>query len=494
MPDGQAVFRQGAAHHRQGGGGQQRAYRLGREDAHHQAGKHQQFDRRTHPAWRFVRGVREVLRSGAEEHIDGETQGIGHAEGAGQGGDDRQRGLDPGSGADEHRFGEEHFLGQETVHQRHAGHRRAGHHGQGGGVWHQAYQPAEAADVTGTAFVVDDAGGHEQRGLEGGVVENVEHRRDGGQRAVQAQQQGNQAQVADGRVRQQALEVVLEHGGEGAEQEGESAGTADYPEPLLAARQHRPQAREQEHPGLDHGRRVQIGRYRSGRCHGMGQPELEGELCALAQGANEDQWQQHRVQGMLADGVAGSQDLVQVVAADHMAEQQGTHQQAQAARARDHQRHVGAAAGVGTVVPVADQQEREQAGEFPEEHQLDQVAGDHQAEHGAHEGEEEGEEARHRVLWRHVIAGIQRHQRTDAQHQQREQPGEAVHAQHQVQPQAGQPEEFFANHAAVGNLRVQQCYLDSADQGHEPGENGLRVTCVVRQHGCQATAHERQKQ
>ncbi|EJT83576.1 hypothetical protein PPS11_33751 [Pseudomonas putida S11] len=62
------------------------------------------------------------------------------------------------------------------------------------------------------------------------------------------------------------------------------------------------------------------------------------------------------------------------------------------------------------------------------------------------------------------------------------------------QPQAGQPEELFANHATVGNLRVQQCYLDSADQGHEPGENGLRVTCVVRQHGCQATAHERQKQ
>lgn len=133
---------------------------------------------------------------------------------------------------------------------------------------------------------------------------------------------------------------------------------------------------------------MQIGRYR-GRCgHGVGQPELEGELGALAQGADEDQRQQHRVQCMLADDVAGSQNLVQVVAAHHMAEQQGSCQQAQAARTRDHQRHVGTATGVGTVVPVADQQEGEQTGEFPEEHQLDQVAGDHQAEHRAHEGEE----------------------------------------------------------------------------------------------------------
>ncbi|MNN56691.1 hypothetical protein D3C81_1716380 [compost metagenome] len=89
MPDGQAVFRQGAAHHWQGGGSQQRADRLGGEDAYHQAGEHQQLDRRAHPAWRFVRGVRQVMGSRPEEHIDGETQGIGHAEGTGQGSDYR---------------------------------------------------------------------------------------------------------------------------------------------------------------------------------------------------------------------------------------------------------------------------------------------------------------------------------------------------------------------------------------------------------------------
>ncbi|MNE44282.1 hypothetical protein D3C80_1385020 [compost metagenome] len=88
------------------------------------------------------------------------------------------------------------------------------------------------------------------------------------------------------------------------------------------------------------------------------------------------------------------------------------------------------------MVPIADQQERKQAGQFPEEHHLNEVAGDHQSEHGAHERQEEGKEARHRIVRRHVVAGVQRHQRANAQHQHGKQPGEAVHAQDQVQAQA----------------------------------------------------------
>ena len=48
------------------------------------------------------------------------------------------------------------------------------------------------------------------------------------------------------------------------------------------------------------------------------------------------------------------------------------------------------------VMPVADQQEREEARQLPEEDELDQVAREDDAEHRAHEGEEERIEARHR--------------------------------------------------------------------------------------------------
>ena len=49
-------------------------------------------------------------------------------------------------------------------------------------------------------------------------------------------------------------------------------------------------------------------------------------------------------------------------------------QQAQPAAAGHHQRHARAALRIGAVVPVADEQERGEAGEFPEHHQLQQVA------------------------------------------------------------------------------------------------------------------------
>ncbi len=58
-------------------------------------------------------------------------------------------------------------------------------------------QAAQQPHVAAAGLVVDDAGGHEQRGLEGGVVEDVEDRGDDGQRRADADQQGDQPQVAD---------------------------------------------------------------------------------------------------------------------------------------------------------------------------------------------------------------------------------------------------------------------------------------------------------
>ena len=234
-----------------------------------QAGKDQQLDRRAHPARRFVRGVRQVGGGRAEEHINGKAQRVGDAERTGDGRDNRQRRLDPRRGVDEHGFGEEHFFRQEAVEQRHAGHRGAGDHRQCRGERNQFDQATEFADIAGAAFVVDDAGGHEQRGLERGVVEDVEHRRDRCQRAVEAQQQGDQAEVADGRVGQQAFEVVLEHRAIRAEQQRARTGAADDVEPFFTAGQRRPQTCEEKDPGLDHGRRVQVSRNRRGRRHGV---------------------------------------------------------------------------------------------------------------------------------------------------------------------------------------------------------------------------------
>ena len=83
---------------------------------------------------------------------------------------------------------------------------------------------------------------------------------------------------------------------------------------------------------------------------------MKRELRAFAQGADQDQRQQDRIQAVGADLVAGSQHCIQIIAADDMAEQHDPRQQTQPTRARDHQRHIGAAAGIRAVVPITNQQ------------------------------------------------------------------------------------------------------------------------------------------
>jgi hypothetical protein len=68
----------------------------------------------------------------------------------------------------------------------------------------------ERPHVARACFVIDDARGHEQRSLECGVIHHVEDGGDQCQSTVHPQQQGNESQVADRRVRQHCLEIALE--------------------------------------------------------------------------------------------------------------------------------------------------------------------------------------------------------------------------------------------------------------------------------------------
>jgi hypothetical protein len=102
-------------------------------------------------------------------------------------------------------------------------------------------------------------------------------------------------------------------------------------------------------------------------------------------------------------------------------------------------------------VPEADQQIARQAGQLPEQHQQQQVVGQHHAQHGAHEEQQEGEEARCRILGRQVPGGIEHHQRADAGDEQRQQPGQAVEPKAQCHAQLRQP-----LHAPVQQLAGEQ--------------------------------------
>ena len=276
---------------------------------------------------------------------------------------------------------------------------------------------------------------------------------------------------------------MLEDRDEGADQQGADAGAADDQAPGLGAREHGPQPDQQKDARFDHGRRVQIGRHRRGGRHRLRQPEVEGELRALGQRAQRDQHQRGQVPVVLADAVTGGEHGIELVAADDVAEQQHAGQQAEPAHAGDGEGHARAASGIRAMVPVADQHEGDEAGELPEQHQLDQVAGQHHALHGAHEGQQEGEEARHRILRRHVVARVDHHQHAHALDQAGEQPGEPIHAHTEVQALGSEPGPLLPDHLAVGNRLEQAEREQQSDHGSTPSQPGFAIARIGR-HGC----------
>ena len=138
-----------------------------------------------------------------------------------------------------------------------------------------------------------------------------------------------------------------------------------------------------------------------------------------------------------------------------MAEDDDAAEEREPARAGHGQRHARAPLRVHAVMPVADEQERDEARQLPEDDELDEVAGEDDAEHRAHEREEERVEARHRIFGRHVVARVQTDERADDGDEHREHPGEAVDPQDQVEPERGNPRDRLADHAAVAHPRKQ---------------------------------------
>ena len=135
---------------------------------------------------------------------------------------------------------------------------------------------------------------------------------------------------------------------------------------------------------------MQIGTDRSGRRHGVGQPEMERELGRLGEGTQQHQYQCDRVGRVFAQGIATGQNHAKIVAANNIGDQQQAGQQCQTAGAGDGQRHAGTLAGVTLVVPETDQQEGADAGQLPEQPQLNQVVGRYYAHHRCHEQDQIG--------------------------------------------------------------------------------------------------------
>ncbi len=87
------------------------------------------------------------------------------------------------------------------------------------------------------------------------------------------------------------------------------------------------------------------------RRHGVGQPEMEGELRAFRQRTEKDEDEDREIERMFANDIAGGEHDIQIVGADDAADDQQADEEAEPARACHDERHACAIAGRCIVVP-----------------------------------------------------------------------------------------------------------------------------------------------
>jgi hypothetical protein len=170
-----------------------------------------------------------------------------------------------------------------------------------------------------------------------------------------------------------------------AEEHRHHAGNADHQKPARGPGKDGVQSRQQKDAGFYHGCRMQIGADRCRGGHGMREPEMERELCRFGKGPQQNQKRMVILSAGVANQVAAVQHLIEVVGPDGLADEDKAAQQRQSAGTRDRQGHARPFAGVFAMVPVSNQQERTDAGQFPEKPKQQQIVGEHDADHGCHE-------------------------------------------------------------------------------------------------------------
>ncbi len=176
--------------------------------------------------------------------------------------------------------GQDLVLRPEAGEEREAGQReRAQAHRHRPGDRHCPTQAAHLADVVGLDRVDDRAGAQEEQRLEERVREQVEHAR---RHAARAQCEHHVAKLADRREGQDALDVVVGQAHGRREDGREAADDRDDVSACGTASNSGKVARHQVDARRHHRRRVDQGRDRRRALHGVGQPDVQRELAALA--------------------------------------------------------------------------------------------------------------------------------------------------------------------------------------------------------------------
>ena len=331
-----------------------------------------------------------------------------------------------------HRPRQDLILTEEACgNERQSGQRRAPH--QEADV-HQRNRFAQAAHLEDVLFVMAGENHRTRRQEQQRFKERVSHQMENRRvPCLHAQREEHVANLAHGRVGENAFDVGLHQRGEARQYQGDRP---DDPDQMQHFRRHQEQTvgtGDQVDAGGDHGRGVdQRGNRRRTR-HRIGKPRLQRQLGGFTDRAAEQHQRRPLQRGTAVSKVLRRQlnHFAEVEGTQFVVEDEQREGEEHVADASHHKRfhRCGAVLRIGVV--ETDQQVRTEAHAFPTEVHQQQVIGQYQNHHAGDKQVGIGEEAGISLFTAHVPGGEHVDQEADAGHHGEHGQRQAV--QHQVE-------------------------------------------------------------
>ena len=355
------------------------------------------------------------------------------------------------------------------------------------GAWRPT--PGQFVDVTSGELTVDDADDEEERRLEQRVTDDQRETGEGCGLGAVADHDDEEAELTHRAEGEHAFEVCLAQRLDAAQQHGEHPERNDDRAPGFVQREDRREAGDQVDAGLHHGRGVQVRAHRCRSGHGSRKPEMEREDRRFAQRPD----QEHHDRGI--HHRAGRPDLEDVddAGGSGIHGQQDDADEHHQTTERGHQQRLQSCTAAGGAAPVvADEQVGQDAGDFPEHHEHDDVVGEHQTVHRAGETEQNaGELAEFGGVVEEVPAAVQQHQRADAGDDEGEHPAQHVHMHGEVQTELRDPGDALERRRIpCEDLRRHHERVDECRCGNERGDRERLSSQPAHQRGENEGPHE----
>ena len=305
------------------------------------------------------------------------------------------------------------------------------------------------------------AGRQEEERLEKGVREHVKNgrgdRRGGeclpGRRAPQGQE--HVAELADRRIGQHPLEIVLRERDQRCQEGRDAADRRDGRLRFRHQDEQRRAAGDQIDAGRHHRGRVNQGTHRRGAFHGVGKPEVQRELGRLA--ARSGEQAQANQQYVLREARRRGMNLRaakhgrKIETAERRPNQVQADQKGRVADSIHHERFDRRGGGRRALVPEPDQEVAAQSDRFPKDKQHHEIAGHDEHAHRKDKQRQLGKEPRIARVAVHVAAGVNGDQQADERHhrQQDGRQGVNLHVGPKIQTADRDPVEAGGDRSGV---------------------------------------------